>query len=144
MLSQTCQIAIKAAIYLSQQQGRKGSKVGVLIIAKEINASEHPVGKVLQRLVKNDIIISQKGPTGGFYMSEEQRRLPIIKIVHAIDGKDTFRRCALGLTNCSASHPCPIHEDYEKARAEIEKVFKKRRIIDLCEKVEEGVCYLMT
>lgn len=144
MLSQTCQIAIKAAIYLSQQKGKNGPRVGVLIIAKEINASEHTVGKVLQRLVKSKIVCSQKGPSGGFYMTDAQRNLPIIKIVYAIDGVDTFRKCALGLNNCSASHPCPIHEDYEKARGEVEKVFRRRRIIELCEKVEEGISYLMT
>jgi DNA-binding IscR family transcriptional regulator len=50
---------------------------------------------MLQNLVKQGVINSLKGPTGGFFMSEEQLGQPIIKIVQAIDGNQIFKDCGL-------------------------------------------------
>lgn len=142
MLSNTCKTAIKAVIYLSSKFDTK-EKTGIKEISEFINASEHTAGKVLQTLVRQNIIYSMKGPTGGFYISKEQQKQPIINIVEAIDGKQMFQSCGLGLSKCSSSHPCPIHHDYKKARDIIEKLFRQKRVMDLCEPVNSGLAYLI-
>lgn len=142
MLSKTCKNAIKAVIYLSSKF-KSGENAGIKEIAEYINASEHTVGKILQTLVKQDVIKSLKGPTGGFYISVEQQKQPIINIVEAIDGKQVFTSCGLGLSKCSASHPCPIHNDYKQARDLLEKLFREKNVQDLCEPVNHGLAYLM-
>jgi len=142
MLSYTCKTAIKAVIYLASKY-ESTENAGIKEIAEFINASEHTVGKLLQTLVKQGVINSMKGPTGGFCLSKEQRRLPIIKIVDAIDGKNVFRECGLGLSKCSSSHPCPIHNEYKEARNLIENLFNSNRIADLCEPVNSGLAYLI-
>ena len=69
MLSLTCKTAIKAVIYLASKFESE-EKSGIKEIAEYINASEHTVGKVLQTLVKEGVINSLKGPTGGFFNSQ--------------------------------------------------------------------------
>jgi len=142
MLSYTCKTAIKAVIYLASKFER-GENSGIKEIAEFINASEHTVGKLLQTLVRQGVINSVKGPTGGFYISKGQGKQPIINIVEAIDGKNVFKECGLGLSTCSASHPCPIHNEYKEARHLIEKLFNTKKIADLCEPVNSGVAYLI-
>lgn len=142
MLSNTCKAAIKAVIYLASKE-EAAAKSGVKEIAKYINVSEHTVSKLLQTLVKQKIINSIKGPSGGFFITELQRMLPIIKIVDTIDGKDIFNECGLGLSKCSSKHPCPIHDDYKKGREVIQNLFKTKTISVLCEPVENGLAYLM-
>ena len=142
MLSNTCKTAIKAVIYLSSQFDTE-ENAGIKEISEFIDASEHTVGKILQTLVKQNIINSVKGPSGGFYISKEQQKQPIINIVEAIDGKQIFKSCGLGLTKCSSTHPCPIHDDYKEARDIIEKLFRQKRVMDLCEPVNKGLAYLM-
>ena len=112
-------------------------------IAKYINASEHTVSKFMQNLVRHKIISSIKGPTGGFYITKEQRLQPIITIVDTIDGKDLFDKCGLGLSKCSSAHPCPIHNDYKKGREIIQKLFKTKTINVLCQPVENGLAHLV-
>ena len=141
MLSQTCQTAIKAVIFLATKFER-GEKAGLKEITEHIEASEHTVGKMLQTLVKQDVIKSLKGPAGGFYITQVQQQQPILRIVEAIDGKEIFQTCGLGLSKCSATHPCPIHEEYKEARDILEKIFKTRRVSDLCEPVNSGLAYL--
>ncbi|MBA2250662.1 MAG: Rrf2 family transcriptional regulator [Chitinophagaceae bacterium] len=142
MLSLTCKIAIKAVIYLASK-AETGERAGILEIAEYINASEHTVGKILQSLVKEKVIGSAKGPSGGFYITKQQQKLPIINIIEAIDGKEVFKECGLGLSKCSASHPCPIHNDYKEGRDLMENLFKRKRIADLCEPVKGGLAYLI-
>lgn len=142
MLSYSCKTAIKAVIYLALKY-ESTQNAGIKEIAQFINASEHTVGKLLQTLVKQGVINSMKGPSGGFYISSEQRKQPMINIVDAIDGKNVFRECGLGLSKCSASHPCPIHNEYKEARGLIEYLFYSKRIIDLCEIVNSGAAYLI-
>jgi Rrf2 family protein len=142
MLSYTCKTAIKAVIYLASKF-ESGENAGIKEIAEYINASEHTVGKLLQTLVKQGLINSVKGPAGGFYISKLQTKQPIINIVEAIDGKQVFKGCGLGLSKCSATHPCPIHNEYKEARNRIEKLFTHKKIVDLCESVNCGTTYLI-
>lgn len=142
MISNTCKTAIKAVIYLCSKFGT-GENASIKEVAEFINANEHTIGKILQTLVRQDIIKSLKGPTGGFFISKSQQKQPIINIVEAIDGKQIFKNCGLGLSQCSAKHPCPIHEDYKEVRDSIEKLFREKNVLSLCEPVNSGLAYLM-
>ena len=142
MLSNTCKTAIKAVIYLSSKFD-KAEKAGIREVAEFIGANEHTVGKILQTLVKQNVIRSVKGPSGGFYISKEQQNQPVINIVEAIDGKQIFKSCGLGLAKCSSAHPCPIHDDYKAARDIVENLFRQKKVFDLCEPVNNGFAYLM-
>ena len=142
MLSHTCKTAIKAVIYLASKF-ESGEKAGMKEIAEFINASEHTVGKILQTLVKENIINSAKGPAGGFYITAKQKSQPIINVINAIDGQEVFDQCGLGLSKCSATHPCPMHDDYKKIRDQFKVMCRQKRISDLCETVNDGLAYLM-
>jgi Rrf2 family protein len=142
MLSLTCKTAIKAVIYLSGKS-REGEKTGIKEVSEQINASEHTVGKTLQTLVKHKIINSLKGPSGGFYLTISQQEQPIYNVVETIEGKSIFKECGLGLSKCSETHPCPIHNEYKVARELVEKIFKEKRILDLCSPVTDGLAFLM-
>jgi len=142
MLTNTCKTAVKAVIYLCSKFDNK-ENASIKEIAEFINANEHTIGKILQTLVKQNVIKSMKGPSGGFYISREQQKQPIINIVEAIDGKQIFKNCGLGLSKCSSAHPCPIHFEYKEARDIIENLFKQKKVLDLCEPVSNGLAYLI-
>lgn len=142
MLSYTCKTAVKAVIYLASIHDR-GEKAAIREIAEHINASEHTVGKILQTLARQGLINSLKGPTGGFYITEQQQNQPISNIVETIEGKQVFKECGLGLSKCSEKHPCPIHDEYKAARELIEKLFKEKKVKDLCNPVNNGLAYLI-
>lgn len=142
MLSLTCKTAVRAVVYLASKF-ENGENSSIREIATFIAASEHTVGKLLQILVRNQVINSMKGPTGGFYITKEQLRQPIVHIVVAIDGKESFKECGLGFRKCSSDHPCPIHHDYKKGRDLMEKLFREKKVIDLCQPVNNGLAYLI-
>ena len=142
MLSLSCKASIKAVIFLGSKFN-SGEKSGIKEIAEFINENGHTVGKLLQKLVKEGIINSAKGPTGGFYITARQKNQPIINVVEAIDGKEVFNQCGLGLSKCSSTHPCPIHNDYKAVRDLFEKMCRDKKMSDLCEPVNNGLAYLI-
>lgn len=142
MLSLTCKASIKAVVYIGSKYPT-GEKSSILEIAEFINENEHTVGKLLQKLVKENIVNSAKGPNGGFYINERQNELPIIEIVKAIDGNDVFSRCGLGLSKCSETHPCPLHNDFKPIRELFEQMCIAKKVSDLYENVNKGLSYLI-
>ena len=142
MLSISCKAAIKAVIFLGSKL-ESGDKSSIKEIAKFINENEHTVGKILQKLVKHRIIISAKGPNGGFFITEKQKNQPIINIVEAIDGKDVFKQCGLGLNRCSETRPCPFHNDFKPIRELFKQMCEEKRIRNLYENVNDGLAYLI-
>ncbi len=141
MMSLTCKTGIKAVIYLASKRD-SGEKSGTKEIADFIAASEHTVGKVLQVLVKKNLIKSTKGPSGGFYISGTQYKKPIIRIIEAIDGPEIFKECGLGLKKCSSVYPCPIHDDFKDIRDRFESMCRKKTLDDLCGPMNIGLTYL--
>lgn len=141
MLSLTCKTAIKAVVYLASKF-ESGERDGIRGIAEFIGASEHTVGKMLQTLVKEGVINSVKGPRGGFFITAKQMNQPVIRIVEAIDGKEVFKQCGLGLSRCSSTHPCPLHDDYKEVRDRFEKMCREKKVSDLCAPVASGLAYL--
>ena len=142
MLSLSCKAGIKAVIFLGSRF-ESGDKSGIKEISKHINENEHTVGKILQKLVKNNIIKSVKGPNGGFYITQKQKSQPIINIVEAIDGKDVFKQCGLGLTKCSESRPCPFHNDFKPVRELFKIMCLEKKVSDLYQNVNNGLSYLV-
>lgn len=142
MLSKMCRIAIRAVIFLSKENQQK-QYISLKEIAEGIDSSLHTVGKIMQALVHDKIVGSLKGPNGGFYINDQQKELPIMKIVVAIEGYDNFfSQCGLGLHKCSAQHPCPIHVHFEPAKKQIERLFTERKVGELSEVVGEGDAFL--
>lgn len=143
MFSKTCEYAIKAMIFVCSKS-RSGERVCLQDIAEYINSPVAFTSKVLQKLCKNELLTSIKGPSGGFIIEEPKlATIRIIEIVLAIDGNDLIERCALGLEHCSSIKPCPMHTDFTKIREQIIETLVKTNLQDLAVRYEKGHSYLM-
>jgi len=141
MISKACQYGIRAAIFIASRHN-DGIKLNIKQIACEVDAPVAFTAKILQVLNKNRIITSLKGPYGGFFIKEIQLELPVINIVNAIDGMSVFKECGLGLKQCSASHPCPMHDQYKIARDALQNAFQQTSIRNLALQVNEGSSFI--
>ena len=141
MISKACQYGIRAAIFIASRHN-DGIKLNIKQIACEVDAPEAFTAKILQVLNKHRIITSLKGPYGGFFIEEFQLEQPVINIVNAIDGMSVFQECGLGLKQCSASHPCPMHDQYKIAREALQNAFQQTSIRDLALQVNEGSSFI--
>lgn len=141
ILSQTCRAAIKALLYIATKS-KEGYKSGLKEISFETGENEHTIGKTLQLLVKNKLVSSQKGPYGGFFLSEYQLSEPVISIIKLLDGDQIFNECVLGLKYCSHASPCPLHDDFKNVRDKLVIIFSKNSIGSLTDNLLIGKTFL--
>ncbi|MGY0406702.1 RrF2 family transcriptional regulator, partial [Pseudoalteromonas sp. SYSU M81241] len=68
------------------------------------------LAKLLQELSRHGIISSVRGPKGGFYLSEDDRKRTLMDIVRVIDGEKRVHSCVMGMRNCDMDNPCVLHK----------------------------------
>jgi len=83
VFSKTCEYAMRAVFFIAHKTTRD-RKVGIKEIAQGIDSPEHFLAKILQDLSRKGIILSAKGPNGGFYMNGATLKTPLYTIVVAI------------------------------------------------------------
>lgn len=90
MFSKSCEYAIRATVHIASKSAI--NERGTLIdIAKDIDSPIAFTAKILQQLVKNNVIHSIKGPHGGFFIPEDElQNVKLIQVVVAIDGNKLF------------------------------------------------------
>lgn len=97
-------------------------------IAAEQNIPKHFLSKILQLLVKEKLLVSMKGPTGGYRLNRPGEEIALLEIVEAIDGLDIFDQCGIGFRKCDPDHPCPIHDDYKRIRDRVYLLFENKTL----------------
>ncbi len=132
MFSKSCEYGIRALTVIGKAQS-EGRKVGIKEICETAKTPESYTAKILQNLVKRNILSSQKGPAGGFYFNRKLDEIPLIEIVTVIDGEGIFSKCGLGMEHCDAKRPCPLHHQYEIVRNELIEMCKSNTLLHLTE-----------
>lgn len=118
LFSKTCEYAMRAVFYIASKS-QEGHRVGVKEIAEKVNSPEHFLGKILQKLSREGIIQSIKGPNGGFYLDPQGLKRPLADIITALEGDSIFSGCGMGLSYCSETNPCPLHNEFKKVRNQL-------------------------
>lgn len=97
-ISEAASIAIHSMVLIaSSKEG-----LNVTTIAERMGASKHHVAKIMQRLVKEGFLYSQRGPTGGFHLNKAPSDISMLDVFETIEGK-------LSETACPMEHPiCPF------------------------------------
>jgi len=130
MFSKRCEYGIRALTVIGQAT-QDGKKIGIKEICEVAKTPESFTAKILQTLVRRGIVSSLKGPTGGFYFSQPLNEVSIYDIIEAIDGDGIFKKCGLGLSECNAKKPCPLHYKFEVVRTELFNMCKNNNLDDL-------------
>lgn len=131
MFSKACEYGIRATIFIAHQS-EQHNKVSLQDVADAIDSPLAFTAKTLQLLAKNNLIQSVKGAGGGYKMTEHQlANVNLENIVVAIDGKDVYTKCGLGLKTCNEKKPCPLHFQFKEIRNKLHQTLCTTAITDL-------------
>jgi len=97
--------------------------IGIKKISEDLGLSSPFLGKILQNLVKQKLLVSTKGPNGGFALARPADKITLWDIVIKVDGEEFFTNCLISLESCRTHDPtkplCPVHSQYDKLRKQI-------------------------
>lgn len=138
MFSKACEYAIRATLFIAEQTDN-GKRVSLKEIANATDTPEAFTAKILQQLVKNKILLSTKGPSGGFQIEQDKlQKTSLREIVEAIDGDNIYRGCGLGLKECDANKPCPVHNHFVSIREDLKKMLESTSLGELTKGLKSG------
>jgi Rrf2 family protein len=137
MLSNACQYAIRAILYLAIYANIEKKK-GVKDISEALETPQAFLAKILQKLVKQNLITSLKGPNGGFYLNDDNLKNSMWDVISCIDGKEKFDKCFLGLAACEDENPCPAHHIVSPFKKRILGDFRDKTIRTFMEEVKKS------
>lgn len=129
--SRPCEYALRALTYLSSQNANELSRVHEIAESEDLPAPF--LAKLLQQLARAGVLTSVKGPKGGFGLARKSDEITLMEIVSAVDGTESFNRCAVGLAECSDDQPCPLHDTWKPLRDRICDYLAKETLADLAD-----------
>jgi len=111
------------------------------LLAEQTKVPRRYLHKVLQDLVRAELVHSRSGPGGGYTLAVAVKKISILDVVNAVAPLERIRECPLGLK--SHTSLCPLHKELDRAYAATEKAFagvtldqllkSSSKIVALCE-----------
>ena len=127
-ISRSIGYALLAVGYIAQHQ-----KEGIILsqsIAKEYKIPLEYLLKILQQLVRANVLRSKRGPRGGFSLAKPTRRITMLQIIEAVDGPMVSQLDWVQQAH-KQNFAVKAEQIYRKAIAQAKSVFQKAKLSDL-------------
>ena len=127
-ISRSTGYGLLAVGYIAKNAGR--NIILSQTISKEYNIPLEYLLKILQQLVRANVLRSKRGPRGGFSMARPTKKITMLEIIEAVDGPLTSQ---LDMTEHAGKEKfaARAEQSYEKALAAAKVVFTKTKLADL-------------
>ncbi len=127
-ISRSTGYGLLAAGYLVQNQEK-----GIVLsqdIAKEYGIPLEYLLKILQQLVRANILRSKRGPRGGFSLARSPKKINMLQIIEAVEGP-MINQLELIEQAPKEKFSAKAEQVYEKALAQAKLIFERAKLSDL-------------
>ena len=116
IITRATEYAIRAIHHMSRQPA------GEIIYKKDICKAQDItpafLTKILQPLIKEGIVGSQRGVGGGFYLAKAPSEITLFDVIKSQEGPVYLNQCLIENSNCEREFFCPVHGAWEQIRQE--------------------------
>ncbi len=100
-------------------------------IAEQYDIPIELLAKVLQRLVRRGLLVSQQGTRGGYHLARQPNQITVADVIQAIDGPVTVMACTTKDTSCDQFSKCNVRDPLWKVRERIVRALGECTIAEL-------------
>ena len=101
-------------------------------ISKEYDIPLEYLLKILQQLVRGNILRSKRGPRGGFSLARPPKKISMLQIIEAVDGP-MVSHMSLAEHTRRATFSIRADKAFDKALSQARAVFQKIKLSNLVE-----------
>ena len=127
MISQTVEYALRAIVTIAQHNGAPCTAQKISAITK---VPAPYLSKMMQGLVRANLVTSKRGLHGGFVLTKDPSELTIWAVVDAVEPLKRIRECPLGIGSHEGTL-CPLHRRLDSAMALVEESFRDTTVADV-------------
>ncbi len=137
MFSSKARYGLKAMAVLADRYGAED-----YVSVEEIVASEHTPAKFLESILtllrKQGLLVSRRGPAGGFRLARPPRDISLAEVVRTLDGAFAPTTCArsrnpICCEGCEDMEQCYIRPFMRQVRDEMAAVLEGQSLADLAD-----------
>jgi len=100
-------------------------------IAEVYGIPQAALAKILQKLVKNGLLVSHHGTKGGYALARMPAKISVLEVIKAIDGPLFITSCGDATHGCYQSIKCTVREPLRKVNQSIQQVLSRLSIADM-------------
>ena len=109
----------------------KGNKVTARELSEQYNIPPEILGKVLQKLKKDQLLESIQGVNGGYRIIRELTDISLEDVIISLDGPVVITHCCKGTgDDCTQFKTCNIIEPMQKFQNKLNKIFSDMNLND--------------
>lgn len=129
LYSKGCEYAIRALVHMAPTEDNK--RFQAKDICKKAGIPESFTRKIFQDLVAGGFLDAVPGPGGGYKITKHPEDITLLEVIEAVDGETTFGGCIMGLSECNAQAPCPLHHAWAEAKKGLLERLEAQSLQDL-------------
>jgi Rrf2 family protein len=99
-------------------------------IAKEYRIPAELLAKILQRLARKGLVVSQQGTHGGYVLGRDPSKISIVDVIEALDGPIGITPCERG-SSCEQLERCTVKDPLMTVRAKMVRILGDTSIYEL-------------
>jgi len=116
-LSKKADYALIAMKHLAQKH--RATSTSAREIAEQYDIPIELMAKVLQRLVRNRLLVSTQGTRGGYMLGRVSSSISVADVIEAIDGPFTVTACSTDKHDCEQYSKCSVRDPLWQIRERI-------------------------
>ena len=110
---------------------------GAWTLAKDIASSSGIppayLSSILNALARNGLIKAKRGYRGGFALGKPAKKISVLRVIEAVEGRAWREGCLLGLSECSDKRACPSHVFWKAQRNKIQQFLRSLTLAQVAE-----------
>lgn len=124
-------IAVKHLAEKGRQQSASAKD-----IADAYRLPQEALAKILQKLAKSGLLVSQHGTNGGYALARDPRSITVLEVIRTIDGPLFITSCLEHAESCEQTPSCNVREPLRRVNDSIRDVLERLTIADMRERSE--------
>lgn len=100
-------------------------------IAESTTVAQPTVSKLLKKLTKSKLLVSQRGSNGGYHLACSPNQITVAALIGALEGPIAITECNLGHDYCATAPLCTVKAPWQQINQVITNALQSITLSDL-------------
>lgn len=129
-VSRKVDYALRAVIHLANEEASERA-CSVSEIAERERVPRQFLEKIVQDLIHNGLVRSQRGPHGGYVLARPADQMTFRHVIEAVEGPISLNACTGEHADCSLLGACGMERVWREGQRRVMDLFEKTTIADV-------------
>jgi Rrf2 family protein len=128
-LSKKVDYALMALMHLAQQPGSSSTRE----IAVGYGMPQDLLAKILQKLTREGLVVSQQGTKGGYRLARAADAISVVHVIEIVEGPPSLTQCFTDVGACDQFDTCNIKSPLQRLNDHVLHTLSRVTIAAMCD-----------